>query len=864
MGRQLGQVEEEEAGGEGEGCGEAETGITDCSPGIIVWVRRRNGSWWPGRILGPDELPASQVMSPKTGTPVKLLGREDASVDWYNLEKSKRVKAFRCGEFDACIEKALTSRGTPVKRREKYARREDAILHALELERKQLASKYQNQGFRSDDISSVPFADMRREFDNSSTEYYSRNNTQKPQFPLGNSASQQCKDLSSTRYKSKKSKKRKGDSSNLPGKTKGLEQNFPYAGSKRDFSESLALEGAENTLSNRNNGSSHLGHMQAGPNLGSDGKNTPLTKKISEESVFEESLVKKHDRCRPLAQVVQSSLKLPHSFQRDDDSGPVLIEEGNDPLTTIYQAQQGWSTYMPNDSGETNNHGDIPPTQITSMGAHFETEGYLKQPDSFSAEQKISEFAEKQRSDSCERECSETETEDDAELLQRYAKRQSPGSDACDPYSIQASKKSRHVDGDVADDMVAFSTGIPQQNVLKEEDGSSELGVSQWHMKGKRNQRSALKRPMGKTDGNISLDRSNSSLKGSLYRVNESNPNMESTGASSHQYFGRSFYQTQELDYDYDNADLTNKARGHAEVRYYGKDYPPSLTPTRDLEQSYTSFNNTETYCKTSPPNKNGDQMSSLGRKACLEGASLYRQNYSSQLGYMGPMLFNVDLNVQAGYQGEHVPLVSLMSRLNGKAIVGHPIQIEILEDGSTDHLVLASDDFLEHSTSASPAWRTGRRTAMPRIPRSNSTRVTLDDGDDEGLWDMNPPFSRSSTPFNQQFRLSKRSNTSFRSPLSHRSQKKPSNSKKGSSSSQKVRALSSISIGKRHHREGRQAKLHNILGDLIKPEGAIPLVTCVPAKVVFSRIMEAVGRPSLSIAHRARVASPAIRDAQR
>ncbi|MCH1922196.1 hypothetical protein L9G15_22595, partial [Shewanella sp. A3A] len=84
-------------------------------------------------------------------------------------------------------------------------------------------------------------------------------------------------------------------------------------------------------------------------------------------------LSKKHDRCRPLAQVVQSSLKLPHSFQRDDDSGPVLIEEGNDPLTTIYQAQQGWSTYMPNDSGETNNHGDIPPTQITSMGAHFET-----------------------------------------------------------------------------------------------------------------------------------------------------------------------------------------------------------------------------------------------------------------------------------------------------------------------------------------------------------------------------------------------------------------------------------------------------------------------------------------------------------
>ncbi|KAK8713275.1 hypothetical protein V6N13_148496 [Hibiscus sabdariffa] len=106
--------------------------------GSIVWVRRRNGSWWPGKILGPEELPSSHLMSPRTGTPVKLLGREDASVDWYNLEKSKRVKAFRCGEFDDCIERAESSQGMPPKKREKYARREDAILHALELEKELL------------------------------------------------------------------------------------------------------------------------------------------------------------------------------------------------------------------------------------------------------------------------------------------------------------------------------------------------------------------------------------------------------------------------------------------------------------------------------------------------------------------------------------------------------------------------------------------------------------------------------------------------------------------------------------------------------------------------------------------------------
>jgi hypothetical protein len=76
--------------------------------------------------------------------------------DWYNLEKSKRVKAFRCGEFDACIERAEATQGTLAKKREKYARREDAILHALELERKLLASKHQHQGFRPTYFSGKP------------------------------------------------------------------------------------------------------------------------------------------------------------------------------------------------------------------------------------------------------------------------------------------------------------------------------------------------------------------------------------------------------------------------------------------------------------------------------------------------------------------------------------------------------------------------------------------------------------------------------------------------------------------------------------------------------------------------------------
>ncbi|KAK8959356.1 hypothetical protein KSP40_PGU006034 [Platanthera guangdongensis] len=109
----------------------------DGSAGRLVWVRRRNGSWWPGRILSVDEL-TKCLGKKKTGTPIKLLGRQEATVDWFNLEKSKRIKPFRCGEYDACIARARAYAIRSNKRSlisRKYARREDAIIQALELEK---------------------------------------------------------------------------------------------------------------------------------------------------------------------------------------------------------------------------------------------------------------------------------------------------------------------------------------------------------------------------------------------------------------------------------------------------------------------------------------------------------------------------------------------------------------------------------------------------------------------------------------------------------------------------------------------------------------------------------------------------------
>lgn len=52
------------------------------------------------------------------------------------------MKAFRCGEYDDCIEKAKAAAATLSKKVVKYARREDAILHALELENSRLGKDH--------------------------------------------------------------------------------------------------------------------------------------------------------------------------------------------------------------------------------------------------------------------------------------------------------------------------------------------------------------------------------------------------------------------------------------------------------------------------------------------------------------------------------------------------------------------------------------------------------------------------------------------------------------------------------------------------------------------------------------------------
>ncbi|KAF6139228.1 hypothetical protein GIB67_040375 [Kingdonia uniflora] len=68
--------------------------------------------------------------------------------DWYNLERSKRVKAFRCGEYVECIEKEKAYANIFNKKALKYARGEDAILHAHKIESAQNGNGLPNGDFR--------------------------------------------------------------------------------------------------------------------------------------------------------------------------------------------------------------------------------------------------------------------------------------------------------------------------------------------------------------------------------------------------------------------------------------------------------------------------------------------------------------------------------------------------------------------------------------------------------------------------------------------------------------------------------------------------------------------------------------------
>lgn len=329
-------------------------GVTgaDAEVGALVWVRRRNGSWWPGRILGQDELPENCVVPPRSaGTPIKLLGRPDGSIDWYNLEKSKRVKAFRCGEYEECIEKAkiLARQQKRTYNEGKYVRREDAIMHALEIER----SRFPDE----DEMGDAMCASENRYSANSrniggASRISSR--VERGLYDIEENSAQGLSEAStffklpqnisssSTRYASSSRKKRKASNKFEDDTVKGFRRMRDLIGSNRAPKQ-------KSSAGSFSNGYHDLPHLESGPSFSYELPSTnginkskqshSLTKRKRSNigQAYENS--RKKDKRRPLSKLCKdSAVKVPTYW---DASGQYSVQSPGHKLSNVFESNWG-------------------------------------------------------------------------------------------------------------------------------------------------------------------------------------------------------------------------------------------------------------------------------------------------------------------------------------------------------------------------------------------------------------------------------------------------------------------------------------------------------------------------------------------
>jgi hypothetical protein len=341
--------------------------------------------------------------------------------------------------------------------------------------------------------------------------------------------------------------------------------------------------------------------------------------------------------------------------------------------------------------------------------------------------------------------------------------------------------------------------------------------VSKWQLKGKRNNRNLVKRSYGSPDG-----------KGIIYG--------------------------EEVDFEEERTNSSHKRMGSS-LDCYRNDFSDALYDDDQmfgLEDEYSptprAVSKIQNGIHRRVDDLAWDEHLASEEYWDIKGVTpTYGDGYHVG-GRMRSMLINVDVEVQAGYRKEPVPIISLMSKLDGKAIIGHPIQVEVLKDGSSETLFSAADDFsndgigIEGYSVLPQAWRTARRTANFRIPRphvlsSNGAEVSVDfpSLDQEQNLDYKKLNTGSSIH-----------KASLQKKIGDKKFFKNVPKKLSLSSNQKIRTLSSLST-----EHSLRNPLHDISSfqtdRLIKPEiSGPPTVACIPVQLVFSRLLEKINRPPL------------------
>uniref|UniRef100_A0A2P2LJH0 PWWP domain-containing protein n=1 Tax=Rhizophora mucronata TaxID=61149 RepID=A0A2P2LJH0_RHIMU len=727
----------------------------DASVGSLVWVQRRNGSWWPGRIIGMDEISEGSLASPRLGTPVKLLGREDASVDWYNLEKSKRVKAFRCGEYDECIEKARAAAANGNKKAVKYARREDAILHALEIENARLGKDHLDLFSRTNNSSGEKSLSVKESVDMSLSAKEDEDITAEKTDSDGSDSDSDSDPSSDTGSDSDSGSAPELSQSgisfeepNHAGVTKAQSVQAKRRKTPND-SEDDGTEGAKRMRGLEDLGigvgDSNTGNCMSNgtPVNGSKAFNSSMKRKNSQSANVQEFLKRKNRR-RPLTKVLESTAmvsipvlcnQLPSScgssLQGLSDS-KISGVDSNDSKKSLCVVinnnsdSTGVSCENPSepacDTSPTNSkvRKDNDISSISGLMENDSTDklfdvpfvGEEKQATGFSPMLVASSSLRHQRG-GLRRQCSQ---------------------------SSQAEAMTLKNEG-----LNESATSLPSDHV-NNIGQSIDKGTSKWQLKGKRNSRHVNKSRKQYLRNDMDTD-------------DESNPYLAGMGRRDG-FLPGSFRPCTEDHVD--GNEEWSKPFSYGDPHIGGPLRELSLLPQRSLPYRQSRFMRNSKYQTADFP----------GRSLCTASK-----------------LYEVKLEVKATYRPQHVPLVSLMSKLNGKAIVGHPLTIEPLDDGYCNDIISSSE--------------------------SDATKVTILEAAEHGNAVHHSKAGRVSTkhiPMQPRFSPSK-------SPKS----------RKSGLLSKKTRKLSSLTGNKEEYRKPVGEKLKG------------PVIACIPLKLVFSRLNEGV-----------------------
>lgn len=168
--------------------------------------------------------------------------------------------------------------------------------------------------------------------------------------------------------------------------------------------------------------------------------------------------------------------------------------------------------------------------------------------------------------------------------------------------------------------------------------------------------------------------------------------------------------------------------------------------------------------------------------------------------------LYDVNVEVKASYRPHHVPYISLMSKLNGRPIIGHPLTVEVVDDGFCDNLVSNSECY------------------------SSSFEFDDDPGEDASALQATDLVHEKRT--NLVGRITAKHNT-FQPHVSPPKSPK-SSSRKNGLLSKKIRKLSSLTGSQKQSEEDKKPPV-------VEKQLKGPSIACVPLNVVFSRINAAL-----------------------